>query len=94
MIELAYYSRSHLHLRDLPENHLKRVKEVPFAFDEYRVAFILTRPIISFLVSHTKELLLNVSTTTELRELFKYQIANNFSHISSNAFKSTNILEY
>jgi len=70
------------------------VKEVPFAFDEYRVALILTRQIISFLVSHTKELLLNVSTTTELRELFKYQIANNFSHISSNAFKSTNILEY
>jgi hypothetical protein len=26
-----------MHLRDLPENHLKRVKEVPFAFNEYRV---------------------------------------------------------
>jgi hypothetical protein len=32
MLYQAYYSRSHLHLRDLPENHLKRVKEVPFAF--------------------------------------------------------------
>ena len=35
--KLAYFSRSHMHLRDLPENHLKRVKEVPFAFQEYRV---------------------------------------------------------
>lgn len=26
-----------MHLRDLPENHLKRVKEVPFTFHEYRV---------------------------------------------------------
>jgi hypothetical protein len=93
-MKLAYYSRSHLHLRDLPENHLKRVKEVPFAFNEYRVALILTRPIISFHAFLTKEPLLNVSTTMELRELLKYQIANNFSHISSNAFESTNILEY
>jgi hypothetical protein len=26
-----------MNLRDLPENHIKRTKEVPFAFHEYRV---------------------------------------------------------
>lgn len=26
----AYYPRHAMHLRDLPQNHLKRVKEVPF----------------------------------------------------------------
>lgn len=36
--EIAYVPRSHMHLRDLPANHLKRVKEVPFAFHEYRVS--------------------------------------------------------
>lgn len=34
----AYYPRHALQLRDLPENHIKRVKEVPFEFHEYRVA--------------------------------------------------------
>lgn len=94
MKDSAYYSRSHLHLRDLPENHLKRVKEVPFSFNEYRVALILTRPIISYLVFPTNEPSLNASIPTELGELSKYQNANNSSHTLSNVFKSTNTLEF
>ena len=34
---VAYVPRHNMQLRDLPENHLKRCKEVPFEFHDYRV---------------------------------------------------------
>jgi len=52
----AYYSRQNLHLRDLPENHLKRAKEVPFEFHEYRVIINRFRPTTNSLVYPTSAL--------------------------------------
>ena len=61
----AYHMRSHLHLRDLPENHIKKVKAMPFKFEDYRVHFHTHRQTTNYLVSPTNAPTLSVSTTME-----------------------------
>ena len=64
----AYHSRSHMHIRDLPENHVKQVKAMPFKFEDYRVIFATHRQITSSLASPTNVLTRSVSTTMEYKK--------------------------
>lgn len=60
----SYYMRSHLHLRDLPENHLKAASNVPFKFEEYRVPQPSRRPTTTCPACPTSAPTSSASTTT------------------------------
>ena len=87
----SYYPRQYLHLRDLPQNHLKRCKEVPFQFHEYRVSLIRFRLTTNSLACPMKELWLNASIIMELRDLTKPQNVFKWLNTSRNVWLLTNI---
>ena len=61
----AYHMRSHLHLRDLPENHIKKVKAMPFKFEDYRVHSHTDRQTCNYLAYPMNVPTHSVSTTME-----------------------------
>lgn len=89
-LNLAYYPRHNMSLRDLPENHLKRCKEVPFEFEEYRVSITAFRPTTSSLACPTNALSLSASITTESKVHTKCLNVSRWPCTSTNACQSIN----
>ena len=86
----AYYPRHSLHLRDLPENHIKRTKEVPFEFHDYKVPMSPCRPTINSHACPTNVPSSSALTTTEFKAHTKSPNATKWPRCSTSAWASIN----
>ncbi len=63
---LDYIPRNNIYLRDLPRNHLEKIKTVKFEFSDYKVSlYIILRSTTNSHVFHMKECWFNAQIITE-----------------------------